>query len=141
MVWGSSPGRDWEFFSSQSCPDRLWGPPTHPLIQWVPGALSLVVKRPGRKTDHSPPSSAEVKMRGAIPPLPQYALMMWCSVKAQGQHYLYFNLRFGWTPQTGDRPTTKPLLTYDTETHWNPSTSSTRSWSSNALSALDSWSL
>jgi hypothetical protein len=24
-------------------------------------------------------------MRGAIPPLPQYAFMAWCSVKAQGQ--------------------------------------------------------
>jgi hypothetical protein len=30
-------------------------------IQWVSGALSLVVKRPGREADHSPPSSAEVK--------------------------------------------------------------------------------
>jgi hypothetical protein len=30
-------------------------------IQWVPGALSLGVKRPGREADHSPPSSAEVK--------------------------------------------------------------------------------
>jgi hypothetical protein len=30
-------------------------------------------------------------MRGAIPPLPQYAFMAWCSVqkKAQGQLYLY----------------------------------------------------
>jgi hypothetical protein len=27
-------------------------------------------------------------MCGAIPPLPQYALMAWCSVKAQGQLYL-----------------------------------------------------
>jgi hypothetical protein len=28
-------------------------------------------------------------MRGAIPPLPQYALMAWCSVKkAQGQLYI-----------------------------------------------------
>jgi hypothetical protein len=35
--------------------------PTHPLMQWVPGALSLGVKRPGREADHSPPSSAEVK--------------------------------------------------------------------------------
>jgi hypothetical protein len=35
--------------------------PTQPPIQWVPGALSLGVKRPGRETDHSPPSSAEVK--------------------------------------------------------------------------------
>jgi hypothetical protein len=35
--------------------------PTQPLMQWVPGALSLEVKRPGREADHSPPSSAEVK--------------------------------------------------------------------------------
>jgi hypothetical protein len=27
--------------------------PTKPLIQWVPGALSLGVKRPGREADHS----------------------------------------------------------------------------------------
>jgi len=27
-------------------------------------------------------------MRGAIPPLPRYAFMAWCSVKAQGQLYL-----------------------------------------------------
>jgi hypothetical protein len=35
--------------------------PTQPPIQWVPGTLSLGVKRSGRKADHSPPSSAEVK--------------------------------------------------------------------------------
>jgi hypothetical protein len=35
--------------------------PTQPRIQWVPGALSLGVKRPGREADHSLPSSAEVK--------------------------------------------------------------------------------
>jgi hypothetical protein len=29
-------------------------------IQWVPGALSLGVKWPGREADHSPPASAEV---------------------------------------------------------------------------------
>jgi hypothetical protein len=28
--------------------------PTQPPIQWVPGALSLGVKRPGREADHSP---------------------------------------------------------------------------------------
>jgi hypothetical protein len=28
-------------------------------------------------------------MRGAIPPLPTYPLMAWCSVKAQGQLYLH----------------------------------------------------
>jgi len=28
-------------------------------------------------------------MRGAIPPLPHYAFMAWCLVKAQQQFYLY----------------------------------------------------
>jgi hypothetical protein len=35
--------------------------PTHPPIQWVPGALLPRVKRLGHEADHSPPSSAEVK--------------------------------------------------------------------------------
>jgi hypothetical protein len=35
--------------------------PTQPPIQWVPGAPSLEVKRPGLEADHSPPSNAEVK--------------------------------------------------------------------------------
>jgi hypothetical protein len=62
--------------------------PTQPPIQWVSGDVSLEVKRPGREADHSPPSRAEVKMRGSIPPLPQYAFMVRCSVEAQGQLYL-----------------------------------------------------
>jgi hypothetical protein len=35
--------------------------PIHPPTQWVPGALSLGVKRPVREADHSTTSSAEVK--------------------------------------------------------------------------------
>jgi hypothetical protein len=35
--------------------------PTQSSIRWVPGPLSLGVKRSGREADHSPPSSAEVK--------------------------------------------------------------------------------
>jgi hypothetical protein len=35
--------------------------PTQPPIKWVPGALSLGVRRPGREADHSPPSSTDVK--------------------------------------------------------------------------------
>jgi hypothetical protein len=35
--------------------------PTQPPIQWVLGSLSLGVYRPRRETDHSPPSSAEVR--------------------------------------------------------------------------------
>jgi hypothetical protein len=32
--------------------------PTQPQIQWVPGGLSLGLRRPGREADRSPPSSA-----------------------------------------------------------------------------------
>jgi hypothetical protein len=35
--------------------------PTEPPIQWVPGTLSLGIKRLGREANHSPSSSAEVK--------------------------------------------------------------------------------
>jgi hypothetical protein len=43
--------------------------PAQPPIQWVPGALSSRVNRSEREVDHSPPSSAKVKIGGAIPPL------------------------------------------------------------------------
>jgi hypothetical protein len=46
------------YFTTASRPALV---PTQPPIQWVPGALSLEVKRPMREADHSPPSSAEVK--------------------------------------------------------------------------------
>jgi hypothetical protein len=39
------------------------------------GAVSPEEKRPGRKADHAPPSIADIKNGGAIPPLPQYS---WC---------------------------------------------------------------
>jgi hypothetical protein len=55
--------------------------PTQLPIQWVPGALFLGVKGAGRESHHPPPSRAEVKMTGAIPPLPQYVFMAWCLVK------------------------------------------------------------
>jgi hypothetical protein len=78
---GSYPGGGWEFLSSTPRPDRLMEP-TQPPIQWVPGALSLGVNRPGREADHSTPFSAEVKkMHGAIRLLPQYVFMARCLVK------------------------------------------------------------
>jgi hypothetical protein len=36
-------------------------PYTQPPVQWVIGALSLGVKRPGHEADHSPASSTEAK--------------------------------------------------------------------------------
>jgi hypothetical protein len=44
--------------------------PIQSHIQWVLGALSPRVNRQGREADHSPPTSAEFKNGGAIPPLP-----------------------------------------------------------------------
>jgi hypothetical protein len=41
--------------------------PTQSPIQWVPGDLSLGIKRPGREADHSPSSRAEVK--NTAPPI------------------------------------------------------------------------
>jgi len=56
--------------------------PTQPLVQRMPGAISLGVKRTDRKADYSPPRA---EFRRAIPPVSQYAFMKLCSVKAQGQ--------------------------------------------------------
>jgi hypothetical protein len=55
---GSIPGRG--KISPFSIASRPAMGPTQPLIQWVQGSLPPVVKRPGCKADHSPPSSAEV---------------------------------------------------------------------------------
>jgi hypothetical protein len=46
-----------------------------PPIEWVPGALSLGVKRPGREADHSPPSSDEAKNEWSYASTPQYAFI------------------------------------------------------------------
>jgi hypothetical protein len=65
--------------------------PTKPPIQWIAGALSLGVKWTGSEADHSPPSSAKVKNRWICTSTLHYAIMAWCSVKAQGQIYLYLS--------------------------------------------------
>jgi hypothetical protein len=44
--------------------------PTQSPIQWVPGGLSLRVKRPGCDTDSLPPPSSELKKGTDIPPVP-----------------------------------------------------------------------
>jgi hypothetical protein len=63
---------------------RLSLVPTQPLNQGIPGALSLGVKQLRHEADHTPPSSAKVKNAwSCTSPLPQYAFMAWCSVKAQ----------------------------------------------------------
>jgi hypothetical protein len=47
----------------------------------APIRLAPGVQRPGREADHSLPSSAKVKMHGAIHPLPPYVFTAWFLVK------------------------------------------------------------
>jgi hypothetical protein len=52
---------------------------TEPPIQWVRGAPSLEVKRPGREADRSPPSSAEIKNAWnytSTPPIRLHGVML-----------------------------------------------------------------
>jgi hypothetical protein len=73
---------------------RLALGPTQPVIQWVPGALSLGVKQPGHEAGHSPPSSAKVKNAWRYISTPQYAFRAWCSVKSTETTFFTFTLMF-----------------------------------------------
>jgi hypothetical protein len=59
----SIPGRDREFLFARESRPPLGEKQLH--IQLVQGVLPSGVKRPGRETDHSPPSSARLRKRGA----------------------------------------------------------------------------
>jgi hypothetical protein len=75
-------------FFTPECPDGLCGPPSF-LFNEYRGSFSGRggggVKRPGRKTHHSPPSIARLRISGAITPRPHMP-----SWHAQGQIYPYF---------------------------------------------------
>jgi hypothetical protein len=55
--------------------------PTQSPIQWVPGALSLRIKRPGIKLTTHLHLVLRSRIRGTIPPFPQYTFIVWCSVE------------------------------------------------------------
>jgi hypothetical protein len=58
-------------------------------MQCVSGALSLVVKQPGREADHTPLSSAEVKSGGAIPQFPIRLHEVMLNKLSRGTNVLY----------------------------------------------------
>jgi hypothetical protein len=70
--------------------------------------LSLRVKRPGRETDHSLPSRAEVNNGRAIPSLPD--------TSSRGQLYLYFITTAITAAATFTTTTTTTTLTTATTT-------------------------
>jgi hypothetical protein len=67
-------------FSLHHRVQNISGPP-QPTIQWVSGALSLEVKRPGREAGHSTHLVPRSKNEWSYPQLPQYAFMLWCFFK------------------------------------------------------------
>jgi hypothetical protein len=68
-----SPGRVKNFLFSISSRPALG--PTQPPSQWVPGALSPGVERPGREAHHSHAASAEVKKMWIYTSTTPYAFM------------------------------------------------------------------
>jgi hypothetical protein len=65
-------------------------------MQWVSGALSLGVKRPGREADFLHLSSAEVKNGGAIatPPIRLYGLMFVQLIKHRDNFTFFFTTMY-----------------------------------------------
>jgi hypothetical protein len=112
MIGGLSPGRFWEFFSSPPRPDRLWGPPSllfngyQGLFQWRQSGRSVKLTT----HLHLVPGS---RMRGNIPPLLQRTCMAWCSVKSEGQLYL-----FTFLPSLGNRSLSSLYLKRATTLLW-----------------------
>jgi hypothetical protein len=92
--------------------------PTQPPIQWVPGILSLGVKRPGREAGYSLPSSAEVKNAWSYTSSLQYVFMAWCLVKQRN------NFTLSLTRNTGFGGTVLKIATresvFDRESNWIP---------------------
>jgi hypothetical protein len=66
--------------------------PTQPPIQWVPGALTLGYSSRGVKLTIHLHVVLRSRMRGAIPPLTQYAFMAWCFVKHRNNFTYYLLL-------------------------------------------------
>ena len=71
---GSIPGCGKTFVSSPQSPHRLQGPSS---LQRTPTALSLRLKGPRHKADHSPPSTAEVKNPGSYTSTLPNAFITW----------------------------------------------------------------
>jgi hypothetical protein len=85
MIEVSIPGRGWEFFFHHRVQTSYEAHPTsYPMGT---RGFSLGVKRLGRETDHSPPSSAEVENAWSYTSAPQYAAIARCSVKKHGGNF------------------------------------------------------
>jgi hypothetical protein len=74
-----------DFFPSPPLPDLLWGPSnllSNRYREYFPGGGGGGIKRLGRETKHTPPSSAEVNA-WSYNFTPQYVFMAWCLIKQE----------------------------------------------------------
>jgi hypothetical protein len=62
--------------------------PNQPSIQRVPEALSLAIKRPGRKADHSRPAGAEVKNTWICTTTPPHIFVAYCRLMSSALVFL-----------------------------------------------------
>jgi hypothetical protein len=83
---GSIPGKGKNFFFSTVSRQALG--PIQPNIQWVQGALSPGVKRPGHETDHSPSNAEKRGSRRKLMWLTRDAVLVfaWRNVEDHGKH-------------------------------------------------------
>jgi hypothetical protein len=88
MVGDSNFGSGSEFFFSSPRPERLWGPPNL-LSNEYQGLFTWEQSGRGVKLTTRLHLVQTSRMRGAIPPLPQYTSMAWCLVKEKAQEKLY----------------------------------------------------
>jgi hypothetical protein len=63
---------------------------TKPPTPWIPGSLSLGVKRQDREAEHSSSSSAEVKNLWSYQFAPPIRPMAWCSFKRKHRDIITF---------------------------------------------------
>jgi hypothetical protein len=89
---GSIPGRGKILLLSIT--SRLGLGSTQSPIQWVPGAVTLGVKRQEREVDHSLPSCVQVKNGGAIPPLPIRLYDVVLNELSTRDNFTFFNCLF-----------------------------------------------
>jgi hypothetical protein len=85
-------------------------------IQWVPGAHSPGLKRPGLEADYSPPTSAEVKNMWIYTSTPPYAFMAQCLVKHRDNFTFISQLH----APAALLPEKQPTVSREQEAGWAP---------------------
>jgi len=88
IIGGLGSGKGWEFFCLPLCPDHLWGPLSL-LSSGYQGLFLWGYSNWGMKLTTNLHLVLKSRMCGAMPPLSQYAFMVWCSVKKHRDNFTF----------------------------------------------------